>query len=442
MSGAINWIDVRYRGDAADVEELLQVHRIGYFLDTFGETLRGRYSARRADYLCRGIRLTEQTSPRVHRILHDVLNRLLLQIDIEVFCLPEQNVNAAVMMEAEGQAHHCVVALTAGALEKLGDDEIASIIGHEVGHFLFRHHRFSALVNQDEDRRGVTVLPPLAENLFLRWRKKSEISADRAGLLACRDLHAAARGLLKAAYGLGSQNITLEIDDLLSQIDDLQGKPELMVSAFASHPLLPLRLKAMQMFSVSDKARRNGMPVTAEAPLSDDALEDGVDGLVNLTKRSPKDPLWRAVMYAVAAGGALVLAADENINDYELKVLIEVLHRWFTDEPETIVLVDREENESQLSVAIALINDKGSHEDKTFILSRLAEIAIADGALMGEEGCLILEIAERLQVPATTAYRIMFERAREIGFKVDVKLNRVARELRHLLETGLGCPSQ
>lgn len=442
MAGAIDWSDLRYRGDSADVRELMEVYRIEYYLYAVGQAMGSGFSARRSEYLSRGIRLTEQTSPRAHGILGDVLGRLHLDLDVEMFCLPEQNVNAGVMMEGQEKGGQCVVGLTAGLLEKLEDEEIASIIGHELGHCLFDHHRLNALISQDEDEAAVTVLPPLAENLFLRWRKKSELSSDRAGLLACRDLQAAAGGLMKAVFGPGAQSINLEIDALLSQIEDLKGKPELMASAFASHPLLPLRLKAMQLFSISSKAGRYGMPVSVEMPLSDDALEDGVDELVNLTKRTPTDPLWRAVMYAVAAGGALVLAADKEIDDYELKVLIEMLHRWFTDEPESIVLTDRQENETQLSVAIAVINERGGHDDKAFVLSRLAEIAIADGVLLGEEGCQILEIAGRMQVPATTAYRTMFERAREIGLNVDVKLNRVAADLRDLLEKGMGYPAK
>ncbi len=37
---AINWQDVRYRGDAADIEELTSAYRVNDYLDTFEENRR------------------------------------------------------------------------------------------------------------------------------------------------------------------------------------------------------------------------------------------------------------------------------------------------------------------------------------------------------------------------------------------------------------------
>jgi uncharacterized tellurite resistance protein B-like protein len=143
-------------------------------------------------------------------------------------------------------------------------------------------------------------------------------------------------------------------------------------------------------------------------------------------------------MKAVALGGVEVLSADGEISDYEIKVLVEILHRHFTDEPEREILTDRKQVRRELKKAVAQLNRLADAEDKTFILSRLADIALADGALMDEEGGVILRLAKDLGIPSKTAFSIMVGAAQSVGFKVDVKLTRVADDLRKSLRLGLG----
>ena len=69
------------------------------------------------------------------------------------------------------------------------------------------------------------------------------------------------------------KNLNLDVEALVSQVDEIKGHPELMAEAFASHPLLPIRLKALELFSRSGKARRNGL-CGAGTVLSDGELED------------------------------------------------------------------------------------------------------------------------------------------------------------------------
>ncbi len=67
----------------------------------------------------------------------------------------------------------------------------------------------------------------------------------------------------------------------------------------------------------------------------------------------------------------------------------------------------------------------------------IADIALADGALMDSEGSVILQVAEWLGVTSREAYEIMVGAAQAVGFRTDVKLNRIAEELRRSLQ--LGC---
>jgi uncharacterized tellurite resistance protein B-like protein len=125
------------------------------------------------------------------------------------------------------------------------------------------------------------------------------------------------------------------------------------------------------------------------------------------------------------------------VADEEVKLLVQILHHWFTDDPQDEIITDRAEIERLLPEAIAVINKEGDIDDKRFVLSRLADVALADGALMDAESAVILQVAQSLEVPGKLAYQTMVGAAQSVGFRTDVKLNRMAERIRHSLLKGL-----
>ena len=432
---AVNWQEVRYRGDAQDVEELTRTYRVTDYLDTFEENRRQADRGIREKLIKHGIRLSERISPRIYRLFAEVCDRLGFAAEAEVFCLPAAEVNAFATVDIRETRAYSLIGVTSSALERLDDGELRFILGHELGHILFGNNRLDGLLSHNPENADLTVLPPLGESLFLRWRRKAEISADRAGLLAAADFRASATALLKATFGLSEKNLNLDIEALVNQVDEIKGHPELMEEAFASHPLVPIRLKALDHFARSDKALRNGFAATGPL-LSGDELEDQVDDLVRLTRRYPFRAVDRAMMQVVALGGALLLGADTEISDEEVKILIQILHRFFTDEPEHEIVLDPAVAAARLPEAIAVLNTEGDATAKNFVLSRLTDIALADGAPMDAESSVILDIAHQMGLPSRVAYSVVVGAAQAVGFRSDVKLNRMSEEIRRGLQSG------
>ncbi len=56
---------------------------------------------------------------------------------------------------------------------------------------------------------------------------------------------------------------------------------------------------------------------------------------------------------------------------------------------------------------------------------------------MDAESAVILDIAKQLEVPSKRAYAIMVGAAQSVGFRTDVKLNRMAEEIRRSMMLGL-----
>jgi uncharacterized tellurite resistance protein B-like protein len=141
-------------------------------------------------------------------------------------------------------------------------------------------------------------------------------------------------------------------------------------------------------------------------------------------------------MRSNAFAGAMLLSTDGDIRDEEVKILVQILHYYFTDEPEKEIVTDRKEIEEKLPQVIETIKEKGEEDDKSFILSRLADIALADGALIDSEGAVILQVGEWLGMTTRESYRIIVQAVQSVGFRTDVKLNRIAEELRRSLQMG------
>jgi Zn-dependent protease with chaperone function len=101
------------------------------------------------------------------------------------------------------------IVLSSAALDLWDGPELASVIAHEVGHVLSGHAvyktllslivRASAALAGSFPLGGAAIAAAIAA--LREWDRKSELSADRASLLATQDSQAALRALMKSAAG-------------------------------------------------------------------------------------------------------------------------------------------------------------------------------------------------------------------------------------------------
>ena len=428
---------IRYRGDKEDVELLFKDYNLEGIISTSEERQKMEESDFRNQLLKDGaFLLSKPISPRIFDIITETKQKLNMEGDYEVFCINSNSINAfAYVQPAEGR-NFFIIGITSAALEELEDLEIQFILGHELGHFLFEHNRMNYLINPNPNSQGVTLLPSMGESIFLRWRKKCEISTDRIGLLACGDFENSARAILKTAYGLTGKNLNLDVDSLLQQIDDLKEKPEALEVNYRSHPLMPLRLKVMQMFAESSIFPRI---VKGETDISDQELselEDHTDQWVNWIKRYPRRPLDLAAMKLVTAAGLKLVMTEPDIMDEEIKVVIQILHKYFTDEPGEVIneiMQDIKNIEKIIGSSVNEISEKGDDRHKTFVISRLADIAIADGKLAKPEAGIIFDIAKDFGIQEKAAYSIVVGGMSAVGLKIDWKMNSLVREIKEQL---------
>jgi Zn-dependent protease with chaperone function len=159
----------------------------------------------------RGIRLIFQADavrvgptqfPRLNALYTDVLTSMDWSERPELFVTQTPFVNAG----AYGMDKPFIV-INSGSLKLLDDDELRVLLGHELGHVMSGHALYHTVLwlimavslSALPFFAGLAILP--IELALLEWYRKSELSSDRAGLLASQDPTASLRLHLKIAGG-------------------------------------------------------------------------------------------------------------------------------------------------------------------------------------------------------------------------------------------------
>jgi len=154
----------------------------------------------------------------------------------------------------------------AGLFETLSSEELLAVVGHEIGHLKAGHTVYrtalwilTQLSLQAAQGGDLVRLPVLAA--LKDWERKSELSCDRAGLLACQDPAVALGALVKVHYrGLASH---VDAEELLRQGAEWEASGDLLDSVFKvlgswddTHPAFVQRYAALHEWSRGDEYPR------------------------------------------------------------------------------------------------------------------------------------------------------------------------------------------
>jgi len=141
-----------------------------------------------------------------------------------------------------------LVVVYSGTIDLLEEDELQYIIGHELGHILSDHVLYHMMVQGLVDFIDLPA-KDLIELPLYYWSRMSELTADRAGLLACQDLNTAIRAMIKMAGLPQSQYDRINVQAFMDQARDFNEKNtgfldetfKFIAIANSYHPWLVLR---------------------------------------------------------------------------------------------------------------------------------------------------------------------------------------------------------
>ncbi len=195
----------------------------------------------RRSLLSHSVRVSPRIFPGVSRSVDHALKRLALSVKIEAYVSNDPHPNAyCISMNGEIAA---AVVITSSLIELLTEEELSFVIGHEIGHYLFKHSTYPRADQEPDDLKRLNILS---------LNRAAEISADRLGFISCPSMDDAFSGMLKIASGLSGTHVRNDITSYLTQLKDLNNLSGNTDAIYETHPMFPLRVRALVWFSMSE----------------------------------------------------------------------------------------------------------------------------------------------------------------------------------------------
>ncbi|MCB5164770.1 M48 family metallopeptidase [Streptomyces bambusae] len=248
----------------ADRSALVALRKLTGF-DTALKALSGLLPERslRLLYLSDSVRVGEMQFPHLHTMLLDACHILDLDRVPQMYVQQDPKPNAMCIGLDEP-----IIVVTTGLVELLDEEEMRAVVGHEVGHALSGHSVYRTILLFLTNLAlkvawiplGTVAITALVTGLR-EWFRKSELSADRAGLLVGQDLQASMRGLMKIAGG--NHLHEMNVDAFLAQAEEYEAAGDLRDSVLKiinvlprSHPFTTVRAAELKKWAATRDYQR------------------------------------------------------------------------------------------------------------------------------------------------------------------------------------------
>jgi Zn-dependent protease with chaperone function len=202
----------------------------------------------RAELLGTSVKVTDQQYPRVHEAARRAGEALGVRVP-PVFVAPgsASAISGARVLGTEDAPY---VVVGADWADRLDDDELVSIIGHELGH-LQNGHVLYATALYYLTHSAVFFVRWIVQPAIMTlqaWSRRAEISCDRAALLATRDLDKTLHAMVKVGLGL-EKGSAFRLDEYLRDLPDTKKGLGRYAELFRNAPYLPKRIQAVRWFA-------------------------------------------------------------------------------------------------------------------------------------------------------------------------------------------------
>ena len=190
--------------------------------------------------LSNSLKVTAEITPRIFSVIERILNQLsLLDISLECYVHNDSDMNASCF--SLDNDVNVIIIISSGLVNKMTENELAFVIGHELGHYIFGHLNYAEVQREKNE---------LVDMKLSRIYQAHEISADRIGLICSGSIESSLRAIVKTVSGLNDEFITHNLYTYLHRIQSL--KYDELAHAYHTHPIFPIRAKALTLFSMSE----------------------------------------------------------------------------------------------------------------------------------------------------------------------------------------------
>ncbi|KXX69019.1 M48 family metallopeptidase [Flammeovirga sp. SJP92] len=237
--------------------------------------------------LASSVRVNENQFSDVHRLLIEACEILDIKEVPELYVSQSPILNAG----AIGVDNPFIV-LNSSIVETLNEEELLTVIGHELGHIVSGHVLYHTLLSVLLKVSVVDLGIPLGKTVILgiimalkEWERKSELSADRAGLLVSQNPETCIHLLMKLAGG--GMISEMNLGEFIKQAEEYEQQSGLvnkthkfLNTIFQSHPFPVTRIAELLKWIQSGdyenilNGNYDNSPITTENGKTYDFKED------------------------------------------------------------------------------------------------------------------------------------------------------------------------
>jgi len=336
-------------------------------------------------------KVNEKLAPRLFESFMEVMKRLEFNEPTEFYITNNPELNAFAVSRLEPDESH-IININSGLIDKVDDEELKFIVGHEIGHLISNNANIAQLLDfvfVDESET-----PLMMKHKIAVWDKLSELTADRFGFLACGKLEKVLSCFFKMASGLSVERLnfdpkafSIENEEILKYFKET-GSGNLL-----SHPINPIRIKAVELFENSGLYKDILAGIVIK---NDKVLDDRISELIQSLMVLSNSPVNYHRTSFIASAGLIVAGIDKAIEPDEYKRIIEELSA-FTVFPKQTLNQMIDENKIEIffenSVKALLQINPG---EKNMMLEYMINIIIADSTISDSELNFIFDFGIKL----------------------------------------------
>jgi len=187
------------------------------------------------------VRVHQRQYPRVFTIVRQ--SCAALEIPMPLIFVREDNL---VPVVALGFGEPYSLVLSSHWIELFSDDELAFMVGRELGHIAAGHTRFHSLLSVNGNENAIVSL------IFGAWLRRCALTCDKVGLLCCGSLDAGVRAMGIAAFHEFGRRVDYEI--FAQQHDEIQDDSVLRWGEWlSSEPYATRRIASLRSFMASQR---------------------------------------------------------------------------------------------------------------------------------------------------------------------------------------------
>ena len=361
------------------IESLLKEAKIERFENEWKYILEGH-----------SFKVTQAMASRLYNLFHEVQQRLEFKEDIDFYVTNSPEVNAfAISSLEEGEAN--IININSGLIERMDDDELKFIIGHEIGHLISKNAQITKVIRfvyPESDK-----IPILLYHKVNLWNKLAELTADRYGYIASPRLEKIISNFFKLSSGLDPERINFDYKAYLAENEAIvEYFKENRGKNVTSHPINPIRVKALEAFSNSQTYQwiAKGEELKAEEQL-DNTLNELIQILMTL---SSSELDYHRGNY-MAAAGLMIAGADEKMETEELQQVISSLSRQMVFPQEMLGNIYNSGKVEEIFYGSAGEIIKVNPGERYGMFEYLVSIALSDRKIFKEEIEFLYKVGEQ-----------------------------------------------